>query len=430
MSNVSIPKWALELFKPYRYKVAYGGRASGKSWAYAISLVIQAAREPKKIGVAREVQKSMEYSSQDLLWGQTKRMRIMGYTRTRTGIRHKNGSEFQFRGLGKAQEESLKGWENVDIVWIDEAHMMSASSWEILKNTIRKPGSELWLTFNPKNRHDPVFEEFVLNTPDDMFRKKVLYTDNPFFTRESENERKRDLKNKPARYPHIWLGETDDHSEDQLVLPFNLVTTSRNLWNRDLGGSYYHAGFDVAHTGSDSCALAIRSGPVLVHLETWNAETISDSVWKVHRTLENYGVTRMYYDVGGIGVAVDEVLRNIGPNKSYLPVQVNFGGSVTKPKRKYAKRLSNKEFFSNRAAQLGWNLRTRAEKTQQLHTDKNMKPEDCLFIAPGVPEELLYQMSQPTWVDEPKLKINKKGTGSKSPDAYDAVILSFARDTE
>ena len=430
MSQIKLPAWAFELFKPYRYKVVYGGRASGKGWAYAIVLLAIAAQSRKRIGVAREYQKSTKYSAYELLCDRAADTGILGYRSTRDEIRHANGSVFQFRGLSKVQEEAIKGWENVDIVWVEEADVMSQRSWELLRNTIRKPGSELWLTFNPKNRYDPVYEYFILNTPERMFRRKVLYTDNPFFSQESEWGRLNDLKTDPARYPHIWLGEPDDSSDKPLVLPYDKIMSARNAWSSKLAGKYEHAGFDVADTGDDYCALAVRAGPVLKHLELWKASNITESVQRVHHALEERGVVRLYYDVGGIGRAVTECLRHIGKNRGYSIHPVTFGGSPTRPDKKYTKRLTNSQYFSNRAAQLGWNVRNRAENTQRIDAGEGVPARKGLYIDPSIDEKVLYQLSQPTWNSDNKLKITKKGPGQSSPDAYDAVIMSFARDTE
>ena len=55
------------LFKPSRYKVARGGRGSGKSWGFARALLIHAYQKPVRILCAREVQKSIRQSVHQLL---------------------------------------------------------------------------------------------------------------------------------------------------------------------------------------------------------------------------------------------------------------------------------------------------------------------------------------------------------------------------
>ena len=70
MSSQTIAKFPDKLdflFEPHRYKVAYGGRGSGKSWSMARALLIKAANEPTRVLCAREIQKSIKQSVHTLL---------------------------------------------------------------------------------------------------------------------------------------------------------------------------------------------------------------------------------------------------------------------------------------------------------------------------------------------------------------------------
>ena len=48
------------LFEPSRYKVAYGGRGSGKSWGFARALLMKGTEKKMRILCAREIQKSIK----------------------------------------------------------------------------------------------------------------------------------------------------------------------------------------------------------------------------------------------------------------------------------------------------------------------------------------------------------------------------------
>src|SRR5574343_562163 len=138
------------LFKPMRYKVAYGGRGSGKSWAFARALLIQASEKPLRVLCGREVQKSIKQSVHTLLKDQIQELGLgQFYDVLETEIRGKNGTQFSFAGLASHTVESIKSFEGCDIVWIEEAQTVSKKSWDILIPTIRKPNSEIWVTFNP-----------------------------------------------------------------------------------------------------------------------------------------------------------------------------------------------------------------------------------------------------------------------------------------
>ena len=70
MSSQTIAKFPDKLdflFQPHRYKVAYGGRGSGKSWGFARALLLQAANKPLRVLCAREIQKSIKQSVHTLL---------------------------------------------------------------------------------------------------------------------------------------------------------------------------------------------------------------------------------------------------------------------------------------------------------------------------------------------------------------------------
>jgi phage terminase large subunit len=120
-----------------------------------------------------------------------------------------NGTEFIFKGL-KHNATEIKSTEGVDICWVEEAEKVTDNSWEVLIPTIRKEGSEIWISFNPKNPTDPTYVRFVANADDDMLVKKVSWRDNPYFPDVLDVERQRLEKLDPVAYKHIWEGEFDE----------------------------------------------------------------------------------------------------------------------------------------------------------------------------------------------------------------------------
>src|SRR5690606_19695553 len=154
------------LFQPYRYKVAYGGRGATKSWGFARALLIQGAQRKLRILCTREVQKSIKDSVHSLLSDQIQAMGLGHiYQVLQTEIRGVNGTEFLFAGLSTQTVESIKSYEGVDICWVEEARAVSKRSWSILIPTIRKEGSEIWVSFNPELDTDETYVRFVVNPP-------------------------------------------------------------------------------------------------------------------------------------------------------------------------------------------------------------------------------------------------------------------------
>lgn len=206
--NAEFPEKLKFLFQPRRYKVAYGGRGGAKSWGYARALLIQGASRPLRILCTREVQKSIKDSVHSLLNDQIQALGLGHfYEVLETEIRGKNGTQILFAGLASHTVESVKSFEGVDIVWVEEARSVSKRSWTILIPTIRKPGSEIWVSFNPELDSDETYHRFVENPPPDCITAKVNYSDNPWFPEVLEKERQHAQATLPKdEYDNIWEG--------------------------------------------------------------------------------------------------------------------------------------------------------------------------------------------------------------------------------
>ena len=186
----------------------HGGRGSGKSWGIARALLIQAAQKPMRILCTREIQKSIKNSVHKLLSDQIQSLGLGSfYTITQTEIRGANGSEFLFNGLSDQTAESIKSFESVQIVWVEEAQTVSKRSWDILTPTIRSQGSEIWMSLNPELDTDETYVRFIQTPPPDSWVCKMNYTENPWFNDTLDNERLHALATmSKADYENIWLG--------------------------------------------------------------------------------------------------------------------------------------------------------------------------------------------------------------------------------
>jgi phage terminase large subunit len=206
--NVEFPEKLRFLFKPARYKVAHGGRGSAKSWSFARALLIQGASETLRIGCFREVQKSIKDSVHKLLSDQIQALGLGSfYEVLETQIRGRNGTEFLFAGLAQHTVETIKSYEGLDRAWIEEGQAVSKRSWEVLRPTIRKAGSEIWCTYNPELETDATHQLFVIDPPSDAVVVEVNYNDNPWFGGVLEQERLDCLKKDPEGYKNIWGGK-------------------------------------------------------------------------------------------------------------------------------------------------------------------------------------------------------------------------------
>jgi phage terminase large subunit len=207
-SDIDFPEALQFLFEPARYKVAYGGRGGAKSWGAARALLIQGLQQPLRILCARELQKSISDSVHKLIADQISAMGFDHlYTVQETKITGTNGTEFRFAGL-RHNVNSIKSFEGVDRVWCEEAQTVSKASWDVLIPTIRKDGSEIWITFNPELDTDETWKRFVVNPPTGAVVRKVGWQDNPWFNDVLRQE----MLDLEARDPDsalvVWGGHT------------------------------------------------------------------------------------------------------------------------------------------------------------------------------------------------------------------------------
>jgi phage terminase large subunit len=195
------------LFKPARFKVLYGGRDSAKSWSIARALLLEGAEKPLAIGCFREVQKSIKDSVHQLLSNQVQELGLGSfYDVLTTDIRGKNGTTFGFAGLSAQTRESIKSWEGLDRAWVEEAQTVSKRSWDILEPTIRKPGSEILVSFNPDMDTDETYKRFVTNPSPEVASAFVNWNDNPWRSQVLDAARERMQREAPDDYAHIYGG--------------------------------------------------------------------------------------------------------------------------------------------------------------------------------------------------------------------------------
>lgn len=200
------PKFA-PLFKPMRYKVFHGGRGGAKSWEIARALILISSSKKTRILCAREVQNTIKDSVHKLLRDQIESLGLLPwFTITDNSIKSSVGSEFIFKGL-RYDVQGVKSTEGVDICWVEEAQTVTAASWDALSPTIRKEGSEIWISFNPGEETDPTYQRFVANPPDDSVVVEVNYCDNPWFPEVLRKEMEYCKRVDYDAYEHIWMGK-------------------------------------------------------------------------------------------------------------------------------------------------------------------------------------------------------------------------------
>ena len=215
--QISTPRWMVPFLRPSRYKGAHGGRGSGKSHGFAEMLVEAHIYEPNESSVCvREVQKSLDQSVKRLIESKIEAMNAGAYFDVQDKkIKSAAGSGIiLFQGMQNHTADSIKSLEGYKRAWVEEAQSLSQRSLDLLRPTIRKPGSELWFTWNPNEDTDPVDALLRGPTPPpDSVVRPVNFMDNPWFPDVLRAEMEYDLRRDPDKWAHVWKGEYVRNSE-------------------------------------------------------------------------------------------------------------------------------------------------------------------------------------------------------------------------
>ncbi len=216
LGRITMPPAFDFLNESARYLVAYGGRGSAKSWSICRRLLREALWKPIRILCAREIQLSIEESVHHLIESQIAELGLADYFEVlEKRITSSAGAEFVFAGL-RSNVTKLLSMEGVDRVWVEEAAAISHNSWEKLIPTIRRPGSQILVSFNPDLEDDPTYKRFIKSPPPDAIVRKVSWRDNPFFPEELRREKDYLASVDPDAYEHVWEGACRSHSDAQV----------------------------------------------------------------------------------------------------------------------------------------------------------------------------------------------------------------------
>ena len=329
--DIDLPEKLVPLLsEKCRYRVLHGGRGSAKSWSVARALIVLAAARPIRVLCARETQKSIQESVHRLLKDQ---IALMGLAELfdvqETRILGRNGSDFAFAGIRQQGVANLKSFEAVDICWVEEAQVVTDKSWDVLIPTIRRPESEIWVTFNPELDDDPTYKRFVLDPPPGAWVQQVNWSDNPWFPQVLEAERLHMKERDPVGYETIWEGKCRPAVEGAIfAAEIAQALDKGRVCNVPYDpGMKVHVIFDLGWNDSTAIILAQR------HLsEIRVIEYIEDS----HRTIDwfsaelknkrmNWGKLWIPHDGKHknlqTGKSIEDVLRALGWDVGIVPNQ-------------------------------------------------------------------------------------------------------------
>jgi phage terminase large subunit len=206
--HVEVPRAFVPLLKPARYKGAYGGRGGAKSHFFAEQLLIRCYARKTRAACIREIQDTLKDSVRQLLIDKIQKLGLGPFFDVlESEIRGLNGSLIIFKGMQNYNAENIKSLEDFDIAWVEEAQTLSAKSLRLLRPTIRKEGSEIWFSWNPRHDTDAVDAFFRSGAkPKEAVVVPVNWYDNPWFPKVLLDEKDHDYANNPEMAEHVWGG--------------------------------------------------------------------------------------------------------------------------------------------------------------------------------------------------------------------------------
>lgn len=413
----------------------YGGRASSKSWEFA-GRAAQIGQEYRtRFLCVRRYQNKIKDSVYTLIAKQIDNFQLRGYNVLANEIKHRNGTDFTFYGIERNIDE-IKSFEGADVLWIEEAHNLTAEQWEILEPTIRSEGSEVWISFNPRLITDFVYQRFIVNTPPNTIVRLVNYPENPFLSQTMLQIIERMKEEDKEAHDHVYMGVPKQDDDGAIIRRswLEAAVDADEKLGVDFAGAK-NTGYDVADGGegdNDTNATVTFDGSKAETLDEWKAnfDELTESTF---RAWGHVGNGTLVYDSIGVGAHTGSTLKNSdidGVQGRYF--KFNAGGAVIEPEENYSPGITNAEKFENVKAQAWRDVSDRLRNTYMaVEHGHKFHPRDMICISSGIDklERLKTELATPKMLYskrgldmvEPKDKLIKRGV--KSPNLADAFIM-------
>lgn len=388
-----VPK--LEVFrKPAPYKLAYGGRGSGKSWSCVSLLVQECEAKPHRLVCLREIQKSIAESSYRLIVDTITRINSKGWTIGKEVIENENGSRIIFRGLHDMRaNNSIKSLEGYDLCFLEESQAISKDSLSILLPTIRKNNAEIWACWNPETPDDAIER---LKGREGAICVEVNWCDNPFFTERSRKEMEQDYRENPDEAEHVWGGKYRKQGDNCIM---NRVSIREAMNRKADSKGAVSIGVDCARFGNDRTTMFKRKGLQLIDYKIYKKMSMTESADMFELFCGRDRNVHACIDGGGVGGGLIDILRERGYNNIQ---DVNFGEKAM-DSDKYENAISEM-WFTFPLADCGlMDIDGLVTELSDRHYKFNNKGQKCVESKDDY----------------------KKRHGGKSPDLADGLLLCY-----
>jgi len=423
-------------------KIIKGGRASSKTHDIAGFSIFLASKYRTKFLCIRQFQNKIQESVYAVLKLKIEEAGLEDqFEMLKSTIRHKvTGSEFFFYGINRNITE-IKGFEGADICWIEEGEGLTEEQWSVIEPTIRKDGSECWISYNPRMQEDFI-ETFKHDLDNGVLVVQINYDKNPFLSdtmvRKIERMKDKDYE----EYEHIYLGIPRQDNEESIIKRswLEACVDAHKKLNVVPSGQKV-VGFDVADDGEDKNALVKRYGQLCEHIEEWKAA--EDELNRSAKRVFNYALkdrSKIVYDSIGVGASAGSNFKDFnlatgGSVHNLIYKKFNAGAVVENPDHNYKDTgIKNRDYFENLKAQAWWDIAERCKKTYNAVTKgDDFKESDIISISSDIKllNQLISELSTPKrdFAKSGKIKVESKDDLKKrkvkSPNVADAFVMSY-----
>lgn len=180
-------------------------------------------------------------------------------------------------------------------------------------------------------------------------------------------------------------------------------------------------GVDPARFGDDGFSIARRQGRVVQEIKKRHKlDNVEGANW-VRSEIDQHSPDRVFVDVGGQGAGVVDILRSWGAPYSEIVVPVNFGSAPYEPMRILPDGTKEPGPLNRRAEMWGKSNEWLQDPGGADIPDKDSLQADA--CGPG----FSYDINQRLKLES---KEHMRSRGVRSPDDWDAVVLTFAEPVE
>lgn len=434
--DVSIPKPLLKfLTLDARIKIAFGGRGGGKTESIARMLVMRGARRKQRAFCTRQTMKSIEDSVHSTLKKSIKALCADSlYTITDTRIRHKtNGSDFIYGQMG-TNITSMKSKDEVDIGWIEEAEDVSSRALEVFEPSIRAKGSEIWISLNLKDTDGAVYKQHIEPYFDRLEKERFIYEpnvydengdmvepgilivwvnleDNPLAESELRASSAKLKRENYSKWKHVYGGYPMLESTDRNLIQSEQVLDAQNSMTPKSEGAAVILGVDPARYGKDETAIIRRQGRQAYGLARFAKQSTMQTAGRIALAIKIEQPDMVFVDIGGLGAGIYDRLIELGFGD--VVTAVNFGGKANRPER-----------FYNKRSEMWVLMKEWLEEPIQVNIPDDSKlAKDLTVPQYEIMSDGKYKLESKKDMFN---RLSKEGRSAFSPDAGDALALTFA----